>query len=119
MNQDLNDLRFGTLLVTAAVNQILGKPFRPDPIGVRQLQGMLKNLGPPGTDPGRLADGLMAAAQARLDSLGSEMDSPEVLNPLVESWCREGAEELAPLRGESEIIPQWVTTVLLDLSREM
>lgn len=119
VNQDLNDLRFGTLLVTAAVNQILGKPFRPDPIGVRQLQGMLKNLGPPGTDPGRLADGLMAAAQARLDSLGSEMDSPEVLNPLVESWCREGAEELAPLRGESEIIPQWVTTVLLDLSREM
>jgi hypothetical protein len=118
VNQDPNDLRFGTLFVTAAVNQLLGKPFRPDPIGVRQLQGVLKNLGPPGMNPRRLADGLRAVARARLDSLGAETDRTEFLNPFVESWCRTGAEELAPLRGESEIIPQWVTTVLLDVPRE-
>ena len=118
VNRDVDELRFGTLFVTAALNQVLGKPFRADPIGVRQLQGVLKNLGPTGTDPGRLADGLRAVARARLDSLGAETDRLEVLNPFVESWCRAGAEELAPLRGESEIIPQWVTTVLLRLSRE-
>ena len=118
VNQEPDELRFGTLFITAALNQVLGKPFRPDPIGVRQLQGVLKNLGPTGTDPERLADGLRAVARARLDSLGAETDRLEVLNPFVESWCRAGAEELAPLRGESEIIPQWVTTVLLRLSRE-
>lgn len=118
VNQDLNDLRFGTLFVTAAVNQALGKPFRPDPIGVRQLQGMLNNPGPTGADARPLADSLRAVAQARLDSLGAETDGLEALNTFVESWCRAGAEELAPLRGESEIIPQWVTTVLLYLSRE-
>ncbi len=118
VNQDVNDLRFGTLFVTAAVNQALGKPFRPDPIGVRQLQGMLNNPGPTGADARPLADSLRAVAQARLDSLGAETDGLEALNTFVESWCRAGAEELAPLRGESEIIPQWVTTVLLYLSRE-
>ena len=118
VNQDPDELRLGTLFVTAALNQVLGKPFRPDPIGVHQLQGVLKNLGTPGTDPRHLADGLRAVARARLDSLGAETDKLEVLNPFVESWCRDGAEELAPLRGESEIIPQWVTTVLLYLSRE-
>ena len=119
VNQDVNDLRFGTLFVTAAVNQALGKPFRPDPIGVRQLQGMLKNPGPTGADARPLADSLRAVAQARLDSLGAETDGLEALSTFVESWCRAGAEELAPLRGESEIIPQWVTTVLLYLSREI
>ena len=118
VNQDPDELRFGTLFVTAALNQVRGKPFRPDPISVPQLQDVLKNLGPSGTDPRHLADDLRAAAQARLDSLGAETDGLEVLNPFVESWCRAGAEELAPLRGESEIIPQWVTTVLLYLSRE-
>ena len=118
VNQDPDELRLGTLFVTAALNQVLGKPFRPDPIGVHQLQGVLKNLGTPGTDPRHLADGLRAVARARLDSLGAETDKLEVLNPFVESWCRDGAEELAALRGESEIIPQWVTTVLLYLSRE-
>lgn len=118
VNQDPDELRLGTLFVTAALNQVLGKPFRPDPIGVHQLQGVLKNLGTSGTDPRHLADGLRAVARARLDSLGAETDKLEVLNPFVESWCRDGAEELAPLRGEPEIIPQWVTTVLLYLSRE-
>ncbi len=118
VNRDVDELRFGTLFVTAALNQLRGEPFRPDPIGVRQLQGVLKNLGPPGTDPRHLADGLRAAAQARLDSLDAQTDSLDVLNPFVESWCRAGAEELAPLRAESEIFPQWVTTVLLSLSRE-
>ncbi len=118
VNQDVNDLRFGTLFVTAAVNQALGKPFRPAPIGVRQLQGMLNNPGPTEADARPLADSLRAVAQARLDSLGAETDGLEALNTFVESWCRAGAEELAPLRGESEIIPQWVTTVLLYLSRE-
>ena len=117
-NQDLDDLRFGTLFVTAALNQVLGKPFRPEPIGVRQLQGVLTKLAPPGTDSRRLADGLRAVARARLVSLGADKDRPEVLNPFVESWCRAGAEELAPLRGESEIVPQWVTTVLLHVPRE-
>jgi len=117
-NQDVDDLHFGILFVTAALNQVLGRPFRPDPIGVRQLQGVLKNLGPPGTDPRHLAGGLRAVAQARLDSLDAKTDSLDVLNPFVESWCRAGAEELAPLRAESEIIPQWVSTVLLSLSRE-
>jgi len=65
-----------------------------------------------------LAGGLRAVAQARLDSLDAKTDSLDVLNPFVESWCRAGAEELAPLRAESEIIPQWVSTVLLSLSRE-
>ena len=111
-------MRFGTLFVTAALNQVLGKPFRPEPIGVRQLQGVLTKLAPPGTDSRRLADGLRAAARARLVSLGADKDRPEVLNPFVESWCRAGAEELAPLRGESEIVPQWVTTVLLHVPRE-
>ena len=118
VNRDVDELRFGTLFVTAALNQLRGKPFRPDPISVPRFQDVLKNLGPSGTGPRHLADGLRAAAQARLDSLGAEMDGLEVLNPFVESWCRAGAEELAPLRGESEIIPQWVTTVLLYLSRE-
>lgn len=118
VNRDVDELRFGTLFVTAALNQLRGRPFRPDPISVPRFQDVLKNLGPSGTGPRHLADGLRAAAQARLDSLGAEMDGLEVLNPLIESWCRAGAEELAPLRGESEIIPQWVTTVLLYLSRE-
>ena len=118
VNQDPDELRFGTLFVTAALNQVRGKPFRPDPISVPQLQDVLRNLGPSGADPRHLADGLRAVAQARLDSLGVEMDRLEILNPFVESWCRAGAEELAPLRGESEIIPQWVTTVLLFLPRE-
>ena len=118
VNREVDELRFGTLFVTAALNQVLGKPFRPDPIGVPQLQGVLKNLGSPGTDPRRLADGLRAVVQARLDTLDADRDRLEVLNPFVESWCRSGAEELAPLREESEIIPQWVTTVLLHLSRE-
>ncbi|MCY3758238.1 MAG: DUF6178 family protein, partial [Acidobacteria bacterium] len=98
VNQDVDELRFGTLFVTAALNQLRGKPFRPDPISVPQFQDVLKNLGPSGTGPRHLADGLRAAAQARLDSLGAEMDGLEVLNPFVESWCRAGAEELAPLR---------------------
>lgn len=118
VNRGLDDLRFGTLFVTAALNQVLGKPFRPEPIGVRQLQHVLRNLAPSGTDPRQLADGLRAVARARLASLRAEKDRLEVLNPFVESWCRAGAEELAPLRGESEIVPQWVTTVLLHLSRE-
>jgi len=118
VNRDPDELRFGTLFVTAALNQALGKPFRPEPIGVHQLQGVLKNLGPPGTDSRQLADELRAVARARLDSPGVEAELLEVLNPFVESWCRAGAEELAPLRGESEIIPEWVTTVLLNLTRE-
>lgn len=118
VNRDLDDLRFGTLFVTAALNQVLGQPFRPEPIGVRQLQGVLKKLAPPGKDPRHLADGLRAVARARLASLGSGKDRLEVLDPFVESWCRAGAEELAPLRGETEIAPQWISTVLLHLSRE-
>lgn len=118
VNQDLDELRFGTLFITAVLNQVRGKHFRPDPISVPQLQDVLRNLGPSGADPRHLAYGMRAVARARLDSLGPEMDRLEILNPFVESWCRAGAEELAPLRGESEIIPQWVTTVLLSLSRE-
>ena len=118
VNQGPDELRFGTLFVTAALNQVRGQPFRPDPISVPQLQDVLKNLGPSGADPRHLADGLRAVARARLESLGAEMDRLEILNPFVESWCRTGAEELAPLRGESEIIPQWVTTVLVSLSRK-
>ena len=118
VNRSLDDLRFGTLFVTAALNHVLGKPFRPEPIGVRQLQEVLKNLAPPGADPRQLADGLRAVARKRLASLRAEQDRLEVLKPFVESWCRAGAEELAPLRRESEIVPQWVTTVLLHLSRE-
>ncbi len=118
VNRRLDDLRFGTLFVTATLNHVLGKPFRPEPIGVRQFQGVLKNLAPPGADPRQLADGLRSVARKRLASLRAEKDSLEVLNPFVESWCRAGAAELAPLRGESEIVPQWVTTVLLNLSRE-
>lgn len=118
VNQDLDELRFGTLFVTAVLNQVRGKPFRPDPISAPQLQDVLRNLGTSGADPRHLADGMRAVARARLDSLGAELDRLEILNPFVESWCRAGAEELSPLRGESEIIPQWVTTVLLSLSRE-
>ena len=116
VNQDLNDLRFGTLFVTAALNQALGKPFRPKPISVRQLQSGLKKLAPAGTDPRLLADGLGEVARTRLAELGKENGRLEVLNRFVESWCRAGAEELAPLRGEAEINPQWVDTVLLRLS---
>jgi len=118
INREPDELRFGTLFVTAALNQVRGKPFRPDPISVPQLQDVLRNLGPSGADPRHLADGLRAVARARLDSLGAATDRLEILNPFVESWCRDGAEELAPLRGQSKIIPQWVTTVLLSLSRE-
>ncbi|MDE2755832.1 MAG: DUF6178 family protein [Acidobacteriota bacterium] len=118
VNRDPDELRFGTLFVTAVLNQVRGKPFRPDPISVPQLQDVLRNLGPSGADPRHLADGLRAVARARLDSLGAATDRLEILNPFVESWCRDGAEELAPLRGQSKIIPQWVTTVLLSLSRE-
>lgn len=118
VNQDPDDLRFQTLFVTAVLNQVLGKPFRPEPLGVRQLQDVLKKLAPTGTDLRQLADGLRGVARARLASLGAEEDKLKVLSPFVESWCRAGAEELAPLRVESEIVPQWVATVLLRLPRE-
>ncbi len=118
VNRSLDDLRFGTLFVTATLNHVLGKPFRPEPIGVRQFQGVLKNLAPPGADSRQLADGLRAVARKQLASRRAEKDRLGVLNPFVESWCRVGAEELAPLRGESEIVPEWVTTVLLHLSRD-
>lgn len=118
VNQNLADLRFGSLFITATLNKILGQQFRPRPINIRKLRCALKKLSTHGNDPCHLVDGLRAVSQKHLATLGADKDTLGILNHFIESWCRSGAEELAPLRGKTEIAPQWINTVLLNLSRE-
>ncbi len=118
VNCDLDDLRFGMLFVTAVLNQVLGKTFRPKPISIRELQEGLRKLLGGRKAPPSLADGFRTVGERQIDKLDMEDTTRDILKRFVESWRQAGVEELAPLQGEAKINPHWVRMVLLRLSED-